>query len=65
MPVTVEPLDEDRPYLGGSPSQIAEDVAALAGTGVDHVLFDNQAPGDIDTEVSTLETLITEVNTRI
>jgi probable F420-dependent oxidoreductase len=64
VPVTVEPLGEDRPYLGGSPRQIAEDVAALAGTGVDHVLFANHAPGDIDTEVSTLETLITEVNAR-
>ncbi|MCF6471506.1 TIGR03619 family F420-dependent LLM class oxidoreductase [Nonomuraea sp. MG754425] len=36
---TTEPLGGDRPFLGGSPSQIASDLAGLEGTGVDHVLF--------------------------
>jgi probable F420-dependent oxidoreductase len=39
VPITAEPLGDGRPYLGGSPREIAEDLAALEGTGVDHVLF--------------------------
>jgi alkanesulfonate monooxygenase SsuD/methylene tetrahydromethanopterin reductase-like flavin-dependent oxidoreductase (luciferase family) len=62
VPITAEPLGDDRPYLGGSPRQIAEDVAALEGTGVDHVLFSNTADVDADEEVRLLERLITEVN---
>ena len=39
VPVTSEPLGDDRPYLGGSPKQIRADLAGLAGAGIDHVLF--------------------------
>jgi len=64
VPVTAEPLGTDRPYLGGSPREIAEDVAGLAGSGVDHVLFSNEASADLDTEIRILRDLITEVNAR-
>jgi probable F420-dependent oxidoreductase len=62
VPITPEPLGDDRPYLGGSPRQIAADIADLAGTGVDHVLFANTAGASADDEVRLMERLITEVN---
>jgi probable F420-dependent oxidoreductase len=57
VPITDEPLGEDRPFLGGSPRQIADDLAELSGTGVDHVLFDNQAPTTVDEAIDRLEQL--------
>lgn len=57
VPITREPLDQDRPFLGGSPRQIAEDLARLEGSGVDHVLFSNVAASDMDEEVRLLEEL--------
>ncbi|GAA3568086.1 LLM class F420-dependent oxidoreductase [Nonomuraea rosea] len=39
VPLTAGPLGDGRPFLGGSPREIADDVAALEGTGVDEVLF--------------------------
>ncbi|MGW4961300.1 TIGR03619 family F420-dependent LLM class oxidoreductase [Nonomuraea sp. NPDC004186] len=39
VPIIAEPMGDDRPFLGGSPRQIADDLAGLEGTGVDHVLF--------------------------
>ena len=57
VPVTVDPIDEGRPFLGGSPRQIADDVARLDGAGVDQVLFSNAAAKDIDEEVWLLEEL--------
>ncbi|MEV4363655.1 TIGR03619 family F420-dependent LLM class oxidoreductase [Nonomuraea sp. NPDC049625] len=39
VPISTEPMGDDRPFLGGSPRQIADDLAGLEGTGVDHVLF--------------------------
>jgi probable F420-dependent oxidoreductase len=60
-PITPDPLGHGRPYLGGSPREIADDIAALAGTGVDHVLFHNTEPAEIDDEVRLMERLITEV----
>jgi probable F420-dependent oxidoreductase len=64
VPVTADPMGDDRPYLGGSPAQIAEDVAGLAGNGVDHVLFFNTAATTVDAEVRLMDSLITEVNAR-
>lgn len=61
VPITVEPLGDGRPYLGGSPRQIANDIAGLAGTGVGHVLLSNTASEDIEQEVRLMERLITEV----
>jgi alkanesulfonate monooxygenase SsuD/methylene tetrahydromethanopterin reductase-like flavin-dependent oxidoreductase (luciferase family) len=57
VPITREPLGEDRPFLGGSPDQIAEDLGRLQGTGVDHVFFANTAATDLDEEVRLLEQL--------
>ena len=48
---------DGRPFLGGSPSQIAEDLARLEPAGVDEVFFSNQAATDLDTEVRLLEEL--------
>ena len=57
VPVTVDPIGEGRPFLGGSPRQIADDLARLDGAGVDQVLFSNAAAKDINEEVSVLEEL--------
>jgi probable F420-dependent oxidoreductase len=58
VPITSEPIDRDRPYLGGSPEQIAEDLARLdADGGVDQVLFNNMAARDVDEAVALLGAL--------
>jgi len=57
VPITNEPLGDDRPFLGGSPRQIADDLAKLGGTGVDHVLFANVAAHDVDEELRLLDQL--------
>jgi probable F420-dependent oxidoreductase len=41
-PVTSDPMGADRPFLAGSPRQIADDLAKLTDTKVDHVLFENE-----------------------
>jgi len=57
VPITSEPLGQPRPYLGGSPRQIAQDLAGLAGCGVDHVLFSNRHTDDIDEYLRLLDRL--------
>jgi alkanesulfonate monooxygenase SsuD/methylene tetrahydromethanopterin reductase-like flavin-dependent oxidoreductase (luciferase family) len=57
VPITVDPIGEGRPFLGGSPRQIADDLARLDGAGVDQVLFSNAVAKDIDQEVRLLEEL--------
>lgn len=57
VPITDKPIETDRPYLGGSPEQIADDLAALDGTGIDHVLFANGAFVDVDTETDLMARL--------
>ncbi|MEU9889917.1 TIGR03619 family F420-dependent LLM class oxidoreductase [Sphaerisporangium sp. NPDC051011] len=58
VPITREPIaEDDRPFLAGSPGQIAEDVKRLEGSGVDHVLFANLAENDIEEELGLLEEL--------
>ncbi|GII82536.1 LLM class F420-dependent oxidoreductase [Sphaerisporangium siamense] len=58
VPITREPITGDaRPFLAGSPSQIAEDVKRLEGAGVDHVLFANMASTTIEEELTLLEEL--------
>jgi probable F420-dependent oxidoreductase len=60
VPLTREPMTADRPFLGGSATQIAEDIGRLEGSGVDHVLFSNAAPGGkVDDEIRLMEELIT------
>ncbi|WP_181782075.1 TIGR03619 family F420-dependent LLM class oxidoreductase [Pseudonocardia pini] len=62
VPITLDPIGTDRPFLGGSPRQIADDLARLEGTGVDQVLFSNAAAGDLDDEVKLLEQLRIEAS---
>ncbi len=57
VPITAEPLGDDRPFLGGSPGQIADDLARLSGSGIDHVLFSNRTPTDLDSELRLLDAL--------
>ncbi|MFF0636203.1 hypothetical protein ACFYTS_27265 [Nocardia sp. NPDC004151] len=54
MPITAKPMEGERPFLGGSPEQIDEDLAALAGRGIDHVIFTNTAPVDLEEELDLL-----------
>jgi probable F420-dependent oxidoreductase len=57
VPITREPLGDRRPFLGGSPRQIAEDVARLVPAVVDQVLFSSIAARDLETEVGLLAEL--------
>jgi hypothetical protein len=58
VPISHELMGADRPYLGGSPDQIAEDLARLSGAdGVDHVLFNDTSARDPDEYVHLLERL--------
>ncbi|MGW0802414.1 TIGR03619 family F420-dependent LLM class oxidoreductase [Nonomuraea sp. NPDC002799] len=64
VPITAEALGDDRPFLGGSPRQIADDLAGLDGTGVDHVLFADSGhdaqgrPVEIDAAIARYAELI-------
>jgi probable F420-dependent oxidoreductase len=51
VPLSPGDLGDNRPFLGGSPRQIADDVARLEGLGVDHVLFSSRDARDIDEEI--------------
>ncbi len=57
VPLTPESLASDRPFLGGSPRQVAEDLARLEPAAVDEVFFSNREADDLDTEVRLLEEL--------
>jgi probable F420-dependent oxidoreductase len=57
VPITREPLGADRPFLGGSPRQIAEDLAGLDGIGVDQVFFANVAASDVEEHLRLLAEL--------
>ena len=57
VPLSREPLGDGRPFLGGSPGQIAEDLARLEPAGVDEVLFSSIAARDLETEVGLLAEL--------
>jgi alkanesulfonate monooxygenase SsuD/methylene tetrahydromethanopterin reductase-like flavin-dependent oxidoreductase (luciferase family) len=58
VPLTSSPMGDDRPYLGGSPAQVAADLAPLREAQIDHVLFSNTArSSDIDAQVDLLAQL--------
>jgi probable F420-dependent oxidoreductase len=61
VPITAEPMGAVRPYLGGSPRQIADDLAALEGSGVDHVLFYSMAAKDLAEELDLYAQLLSAV----
>jgi probable F420-dependent oxidoreductase len=57
VPMTSKPIDDGRPYLGGSPQQIAEDIAALSDLRLDEVMFANTATQDLDEHLHVLADL--------
>lgn len=58
VPVTDDPIDDEkRPFLGGSPKQIAADLASLLDLEVDHVLFSQAASTSVDNDLRLLEAL--------
>jgi probable F420-dependent oxidoreductase len=58
VPITANPLPEDsRPFLGGSPEQIAEDLVKVEALAVDHVLFADAASSNEEELVRRLERL--------
>lgn len=59
VPITTDPLGDGRPFLGGSPTEIAGDLKRLDEAGVDHVLFYNLAADDLDTHLRLMDELRT------
>jgi probable F420-dependent oxidoreductase len=57
VPITADPLGDDRPFLGGSPRQVAEDLATVEDLELDQVLFANTAAGDIEESVRLFASL--------
>jgi hypothetical protein len=42
LPITAEPITQERPPIGGSPDQIVDDLLELAEVDVDEVSLDDQ-----------------------
>ena len=58
VPITPDPIDDEkRPFLGGSPKQIAADLASLLDLEIDHVLFSQMASTSVDDDLRLLEAL--------
>jgi len=60
-PMTARPVGEDRPFLGGAPRQIAEDIEKLRGHGIDAVTFAFPPDEEIAVQIEMLEELRTLV----
>ena len=62
VPITAIPLPEGkRPFLGGSPEQIAQDLTRVQKLKVDEVFFSDQASPTVDEAVQRLEEIQTAV----
>ena len=62
VPITVTPLPADkRPFLGGSPEQIAQDLTRIQKLNVDEVFFNDQASSTVDEAVQRLQEIQTAV----
>jgi probable F420-dependent oxidoreductase len=61
VPMTTDPLGDGRPFLGGSPAEIAADVERLTEHGVDHVFFYNTTPDGLDNQLRLMADLRTRV----
>jgi probable F420-dependent oxidoreductase len=60
VPITATPLpDGRRPFLGGSPEQIARDLIRIQNLKVDEVFFSDQASSTVDEAVQRLEEIQT------
>jgi alkanesulfonate monooxygenase SsuD/methylene tetrahydromethanopterin reductase-like flavin-dependent oxidoreductase (luciferase family) len=58
VPITATPLPTDkRPFLGGSPAQIAQDLARVRALNVDEVLFADVASSSVEQAVQRLKEL--------
>jgi len=57
VPIVPDALGEGRPFLGGSPGEIADDLKRLGEAGVDHALFYNVAPDGIDNHLRLMAEL--------
>lgn len=60
-PMRPQPITGDRPFLAGSPKQLAEDIEQLRKQKIDGVLFAFPPPDDLDTQIEMLEELRTLV----
>jgi probable F420-dependent oxidoreductase len=56
-PLTPSAIGLDRPLLGGSPSQVVEDLRHLEQLAVDHVLFTNVRQPPLDEQLRLLDQL--------
>lgn len=56
-PLTSSAIGFDRPFLGGSPSQVVEDLRHLEQLAVDHVLFTNVRQPSLDEQLRLLDQL--------
>jgi probable F420-dependent oxidoreductase len=61
VPITDSPMKDSRPFLGGSPEQIARDLLQMRDLNVAHVFFVNMAQPPLDDQVRLLERLQREV----
>jgi probable F420-dependent oxidoreductase len=61
VPITDSLINDNRPFLGGSPKQIARDLARVRDLKVDHVFFVNLAQPPLDDQVRLLDLLQQEV----
>ena len=62
VPITATPLPEGkRPFLGGSPEQIAQDLTRVQQLNVDEIFFSDQASPTVDEAIQRLEEIQTAV----
>lgn len=59
VPLTTDPLDGERPFLGGSPAQVVEDLKRVADLGIDHVMLSDNDADDLDERLRLLDRLVT------
>ncbi|MFI6426262.1 TIGR03619 family F420-dependent LLM class oxidoreductase [Promicromonospora sp. NPDC050880] len=62
-PMTAAPMGGDRPFLGGAPKQLAEDIEKLRGRGVDGVTFAFPSSEPVNVQIEMLDELRTLVPT--
>jgi hypothetical protein len=64
--ITTNPLPEDgRPFLSGSPDQIARDLDKIRPLNIDHVFFSERATSNLDEYIDSLERLQSIVRAKI
>ncbi|MFI2364611.1 TIGR03619 family F420-dependent LLM class oxidoreductase [Promicromonospora sp. NPDC019610] len=56
-PMTAAPMGSDRPFLGGAPNQLAEDIEKLQGRGIDGVTFAYPSSEPVNVQIEMLDEL--------